>query len=275
MQKPCCICLGLNGLHLHWFKCLHRAVGSLLRREECLKVSCYGNKALSPLTCFLLHLSHIPIYFLISEPEVKGWRFAFHFRGTLSTAHEILPACLPPFHWINRFLCSHALHSLLRNIRHGTWGTLLALIRPWFLISSWIWKFCTFTSHSREVTIDRLSNSPWESAAFVDSPYQKKKSTQEIIILSFFHHHQPVPDLPPPSLVTLMCSYFKGTQPPCHVWLAVLVHFHQQCCLKPGGILGGTGGVCGGPSGSPGCLGQKVFQQSCSLPSLCDEFKAG
>lgn len=40
-----------------WFKCLHRAVGSLLRRDECLEVSHYGNEALSPLTCFLLHLS--------------------------------------------------------------------------------------------------------------------------------------------------------------------------------------------------------------------------
>lgn len=117
---------GKNHAAFAWFKFLHRAVGSLLRREECLKVSHYGNEALSSLTCFLLHLTLIPIYFLISEPEGKGWRFAFHFRGTLSTPHEILPACLPLFHWINESLCSHALHSLLRNIRRGTWGTLPA-----------------------------------------------------------------------------------------------------------------------------------------------------
>lgn len=55
-----------------WFKCLKRGVGSLLRRDECLTVSHYGNEALSPLTCFLFHLRTIPIYFLISEPEGKG-----------------------------------------------------------------------------------------------------------------------------------------------------------------------------------------------------------
>lgn len=43
----------------------------------------------------------------------------------------------------------------------------------------------------------------------------------------------------------------------------LLVHFHQQRCLKSGGILGDAGGVCGDPLGSPGCLGQKIFEQSC------------
>lgn len=181
-------------------------MGSLLRREECLKVSHYDNEALSPLTCFLLHLSPIPIYFLISEPEGKGWRLAFHFHGTLSTAHEILSASLPPFPWTNLSLFA----PMLRNIRHGTWGTLPALTWPWFLISSWIFKFCTFASHSRQVTPARLSNSPLRKCCFCGQPLSRKELSQEIIILSFFHHHQVVPELPPPSLVTLMCSYFKG-----------------------------------------------------------------
>lgn len=153
-----------------WFKCLHRAMGSLLRREECLKVSHYDNEALSPLTCSLLHLSLIPIYFLISEFEGKGWRFAFHFHGTLDTAHEILSASLSPFPWINNSLCSHAPHSVLRNIRHGTWGTLCALIWPWFLISSWIFKFCMFISHSRQETLGSLPNSPLRKCCFCGQP---------------------------------------------------------------------------------------------------------
>lgn len=84
MQETCCIA---------WFKCMHKAMGSLLKRDECLKVPHYGDEAHSPLTCFLLHLCPISISFLISDPKGKGWKFAFNFHGNLSSSHEI-SACL-------------------------------------------------------------------------------------------------------------------------------------------------------------------------------------
>lgn len=131
--------------------------------------------------------------------------------------------------------------SEISDMAHGV------LSLPWFLISSWICKFCMFTSPSTEVTLGSLSKHPWESAAFVDSPYQERNHPRKLLSSLFFHHHQLIPDLPPPSLVALMCSYFKGTKIPCHICLALLVQSHQQCCLKSGGILGDTGGVWGVP----------------------------
>lgn len=84
MQEPCCTA---------WFKRLHRATGSLLRRDECLRKPHYGDEACSPLTCFLLHLCPVATSFLISDSEGKGWKFAFNLRGNLRTSHEI-SACL-------------------------------------------------------------------------------------------------------------------------------------------------------------------------------------
>lgn len=141
---------------------------------------------------------------------------------------------------------------MLRNIRHGTWGTLPALTWPWFLISSWIFKFCTFASHSGQVTPARLSNSPLRKCCFCGQPLSRKESSQEIIILSFFHHHQVVPELPPPSLVTLMCSYFKERKThTIYDWLCLWTSTSSELStsLKSGGTLGDTGGVPVGPQG--------------------------
>lgn len=84
MQEPCCSA---------WFKCLQRATGSPLRRDECLREPHYGDEARSPLTCFLLHLCPIAASFLISDSEGKGWKFAFNLHGNLRASPEIF-SCL-------------------------------------------------------------------------------------------------------------------------------------------------------------------------------------
>lgn len=74
---------GLNACTGQWDLCW----------EKCLKVPHYSDEAHSPLTRFLLQLCPISIYFLISDSEGKGWKFAFNFHGNLSTSQEI-SACL-------------------------------------------------------------------------------------------------------------------------------------------------------------------------------------
>lgn len=41
------------------------------------------------------------LYFLISDPEGKGWKLAFNFPGNLSTSHEI-SACLSLAFWLGK-----------------------------------------------------------------------------------------------------------------------------------------------------------------------------
>lgn len=156
--------------------------------------------------------------------------------------------------------------SEISDMAHGV------LSLPWFLISSWICKFCMFTSPSMEVTLGRLSNPPWESAAFVDSPHQERNHPRKllsslfsIIASSFLTCHLP--------LWSLWCALISREQK---------AHMTGSACAVPPAVLseiwgdsGGHWGSLWGPSGSPGCLGQEIFEQSCSVPSLSFNLRLG